>query len=402
MAFKNPRKPSSPPQYSIRKKNKVTPFDHFPAEEPNETLEERFAYRTRELDEANQKLSQARDQFYALFNANPIPTALTRLEDDVFLNVNPEFLDYFGIAREEVVGHTTQELNLGPGMGTRARADFIALMKREGKIRNQETEIVLPSGETRHILASVQYIEVDNTDALISTFIDITEHVKAERQIRELASSLTRAEQEERFSLSRILHDDLQQRLFAIQMHLSFLRDAYEKNDLQAFKVDFPQMEEWLAGAIATTRELSVDLDPPILHGEGLKEALIWLAAHEKEQYGLDVEVKTEGIPVQLEENLRVLLFQAIRELLFNVVKHSNTLKAVVSIAYEDDHVHIAVSDKGEGFDAEAFATNELIGHGLHSIRHRLNLMGCSMVIDSAPGQGTRVTIDVPTQTPEA
>jgi signal transduction histidine kinase len=294
------------------------------------------------------------------------------------------------------------EFNLGLGLGSPTRDDFIAHIKAEGRIRDFERELDHPSGDKRHILASIQYIELEEGEALISTFIDITDRVAAERRIRELASSLTRAEQEERYQLSRVLHDDLQQRLFAIQMHLSFLRDAYEKNDLQAVAGDFPQMEEWLREAINTTRALSMDIDPPILHGEGLREAVLWLAAHKKDQYSLDVNVQTSGIPVQLDENLRVVLFQAIRELLFNVVKHSNSLEAVVTIEYKHDRVSVTVSDQGDGFDANSLMSTKLMGHGLHSIRHRLNLMDCSMAIDSAPGQGTRITIEAPIQPPEA
>jgi signal transduction histidine kinase len=231
---------------------------------------------------------------------------------------------------------------------------------------------------------------------LITAFIDITERVRAEQQIRSLASELTATEQAERHRLAQVLHDDLQQRIFAIQMQLSFLKDAYEKNDLKAFAVDFPQLETWLAEAIHVTRQLSVDLSPPILHGEGLFEAILWLAAQMQEQYNLLVNVQTDGTSSQLDEKLRVLVFYAVRELLFNTVKHAGTLNATVDFKSQDCYLRVTVSDQGKGFNTEEVMGDSKIAHGLLVIRHRLNLLGCSMYIKSQTGKGTEAIIEVP------
>ena len=362
----------------------------------HQELEERVQERTRELDEANQRIAQARDLFYALFHANPIPTALIRLADFVFLNVNVEFLNYFGFQREDVIGHSAGELNLGLGLRTTAPENLNAQTRKDGGVRSYETEITLSSGETRNIIVSVQNISLDDSEAFISTFIDITDRVRAEQQIRVLASELTATEQKERHRISQILHDDLQQRLFAVQMQISFLKEAYEKNELKTFAVDFPQWEAWLAEAIQVTRQLSVDLSPPILHGEGLVESIIWLASQMQEQYGLEVDINSKGKPIQLDEKVRVLVFYAVRELLFNTVKHAGTLKAEVDFEHEDHRLRVSVSDPGKGFDKTEVMSDPKITHGLLTIRHRLNLLGCSMDIRSQPGQGTEAVIEVP------
>jgi two-component system, chemotaxis family, CheB/CheR fusion protein len=366
--------------------------------ELNASLEQRVEQRTQELDQASQKAERARDLFSTLFNANPIPTALARAADDVFINVNVEFLNYFGFERDKVIGHPAGEfgLGLGSGVGVPTPEDFVTRIQDEGKIGSYETQITHPSGEVRNILASVQYINMDNTDCLITSFIDITERVLAEEQIRALASELTAAEQAERHRLAQVLHDDLQQRIFAVQMQLSFLKDAYEKNNLQDVKVDFSQLEEWLAEAIQVTRNLSVDLSPPILHGEGLVEAVIWLAAHMKEQYGLKVNIESGGRPAELDEKVRVLVFYALRELLFNVVKHAGTLETTVRFEHQDSRLLVIVRDQGTGFDSERVMGDPTIAHGLWIIRHRLNLLGCNMEVNSQPGNGTEVIIEVP------
>lgn len=361
-------------------------------------LEQRVAERTQELDQANQELSHARDLFYALFNANPIPASLTRMEDGVFINVNDEFLNYFNIERDTLIGHSEEEFGLGLGLGQEAqtRDDFNAFAKAQGRIGTYETEITRPSGEVRNILASVQYLRIDDADALITAFIDITDRVHAEQQIRSLASELTLTEQAERHRLAQILHDDLQQRLFAVQMQLSFLKDAYEKNDLQAFRVDFPQLEEWLAETIQVTRQLSVDLSPPILHGAGLAEATVWLASQMEEQYSLKVNIQSNGKPAALNEKVRVLVFYALREILFNIVKHAGTLEAEVRFEHYDSGFRVTVRDQGAGFDSATVMNNPTVAHGLLILRHRLNLMGCRLLVNSHPGGGTEVVIEVP------
>ena len=366
--------------------------------ELNATLEQRVEERTYELENANQKIGEARDLFYALFHANPIPTTLNRLDDGMFIDANAEFLRYFNLQREDIIGHPAQEygLGLGLGLGAQEQSTMLARVKDEGTIESYETEFRSPSGEKRNVFASIQYIKLDNTDALISAFIDITERVNAEQQIRTLAAELTAAEQAERHRLAQILHDDLQQRMFAIQMQLSFLKDAYERNDLQGFKIDFPQLEEWLAESIQVTRQLSVDLSPPILHGEGLLEATVWLAAQMQEQYNLSVGIRADEQPAQLDEKVRVLVFYAIRELLFNIVKHSGTLDATVTFENYDDTLRVTVQDAGKGFPSQEYMSSRSMGHGLLSLRHRLNLLGCTMEVKSEIGNGTEISIEVP------
>jgi two-component system CheB/CheR fusion protein len=359
-------------------------------------LEQHELERFEEVKQANQKLARARDLFYALFDTNPIPTVLIRQEDETFLYANTEFLNYFQLQSTEVIGHDAAEFSLGLGLKDYAQEDLRTQLQKYGTMRDLELKIQHPSGETRTILASIQYLNLEETDTLIVTFVDITERVRAEQQIRALASELTATEQAERHRLSQILHDDLQQRIFAVQMQLSFLKDAYEKNDLQSFAVDFSQLEEWLAEAIQVTRKLSVDLSPPILHGEGLVEAVIWLASQMDEQYGLKINIKSAGVPAVLDEKVRVLAFYAVRELLFNIVKHAGTLEATVRFEHHDSRLVVIVKDQGTGFDSIAILNDPKLAHGLLSIRHRLSLLGCRIEMHSQPGNGTEAIIEIP------
>jgi len=337
---------------------------------------------------------QASELFSMLFHANPIPTALTRLDNALFLDVNEAYLQYYELERQAVIGHTAEELKLP--IEPHQREQIVARLLGEGIIRNLELQIEHPSRGTRTILLSLQPINFEDAEAVIATSIDITERVDAERQVRTVASSLTAGDQVERHRISRILHDELQQNIFAVKMQLTFLSEAIERNDLEGLKVDLRQLDDWLAEAIATTRQVSIDLSPPVLHGEGLAEAIIWLASQMKEQYGLDVSAHTNGVQAAFEDDIRVLVFQSVRELLFNVVKHSGVLKARLTFEQMNGKAYITVSDDGKGFDSQAMMEDWKAAHGLLRMRDRLFLLGCNLEVKSEPDNGTQITIEAP------
>src|SRR6185369_16230426 len=113
-------------------------------------------------------------------------------------------------------------------------------------------------------------------------------------------------------------------------------------------------LQDWLDESISMTRNLSIDLSPAILKGEGLTDALIWLSTQMEDQYGLKVTLNANGIAARYEDSLRILLFQAVREILFNVVKHANTHEATITLKRADGHTRLIVSDYGMGFDAQS------------------------------------------------
>jgi CheY-like chemotaxis protein len=200
--------------------------------------------------------------------------------------------------------------------------------------------------------------------------------------------------------LAEMLHDDLQQLLVGAKFRLSSLNRSPQEDTRQAAS----QVEELIDESIERSRSLTGELSPPILHQGGLGPALEWLTVWMEQKHGLKVDLQIQdGVGVE-SEDMRVLLFQAVRELLFNTVKHANVKKAEVSLVGVDDHVEVTVSDIGVGFDPEASIPRQgrSGGFGLFSIRERLDLMGGKMEIDSAPGRGSRFTLRAPIVSPLA
>ena len=214
-------------------------------------------------------------------------------------------------------------------------------------------------------------------------------------QLSRLSSELTLAEQRERRRLARVLHDHLQQLLVGAKLGLHMLG----RGDGTHTKQDVAQVVELVDEAITASRSLTVELSPPILHEAGLQAGLQWLARWMRQKHNLEVELRGHK-DTTLREDVRVLLFESVRELLFNVVKHAGTRRSAVEIeTVTPTLLRVMVSDEGRGFDAAAAlrpGAARLGGFGLFSIHERLTLIGGSMTVWSEEGRGSRFVLTAP------
>ena len=298
------------------------------------------------------------------------------------------------LSQEQVIGKTDWDL-----FPTEEAARLTEFKQRilDSGISIREELLISTGGVPRWYDAIYQPIfdEAQQIIGVVCYARDITERILSEQKIRSLSSELTRAEQAERHRISQILHDDLQQRLFAIKMQLSMLKETTNADkaspDIQA---DLEQVQSWLSEAITITRDMSIDLSPIVLQGDGLTEAVTWLASRMKEQYGLHVTLDVNYDFHQYDGDLRILLFQGIRELLFNSVKHGESKQAVITMEQVDNFGRITISDTGKGFDVAATLNDPKAAHGLLIIQDRLKLVGGNMKVTSIPGEGTRVVIE--------
>ncbi|KJS32368.1 MAG: hypothetical protein VR64_07610 [Desulfatitalea sp. BRH_c12] len=214
-------------------------------------------------------------------------------------------------------------------------------------------------------------------------------------QLARLSLELTMAEQRERRRLAETMHDHLQQLLAGARLHMDLGIAETAAEQQPAFKNAY----DLILQALKATRNLSAELSPPVLFQQGLSEAFGWLARWMKKTHALDVEIEVDEGDYPVEEAVKVLLFQSVRELLFNVKKHAQTNCARVAMTHMDGRIKLVVSDTGTGFDTQTpWRTDAETdkGFGLFSVRERLVLLEGTFDIESSPGGGTTVALTAP------
>ena len=243
--------------------------------------------------------------------------------------------------------------------------------------------------------------------------LDITEHRQAIAQLRtanhrlenlaaeqakhlrEIASELTCTEQRERDRLQELLHDNMQPLLVAARLSLCGLHAETPASDCLRVSA---QACAHISKVLQVARTLSQQLSPPLIRERGLNPALESLChwVHTNHMLSVHMEATPEAEPEDVAT--RLLCFNAVRELLMNVVKHAGTKQASLKLELADHHtLRITVTDHGIGFDPELLTR----GTGLPAIRRRLGMLGGCLRIESQPGQGSAAILTAPLHTPE-
>ncbi len=211
-------------------------------------------------------------------------------------------------------------------------------------------------------------------------------------QLRSLASQLSIAEERERRSLAADLHDQVGQALAIIKLKLGLVRQHVADPDAG------PHLDEiraLLDEAISHTRSLTFDLSPPILYELGLEPALEWLAEQFQQKYGIPVQMHDDGQLKPLGDDVRGMLFRAVRELLINVAKHARAQNVALTVNRIEGSISIQVKDDGAGFDGRD-SMQPARGFGLFNIRERLTAIGGRLGIESERGHGATITVVAP------
>jgi len=209
-----------------------------------------------------------------------------------------------------------------------------------------------------------------------------------------VASELSLTEERERRRLATEMHDHVGQILALAQIKLGALKESASSTNL-AGAMD--EVRRLIEQTIRYTRALTFEMSPPILYDLGLEAAIDWLAELMQEQHGIRIEVQTDRSPKPMDDELRILLFQGVRELLVSVVKQAKASRVGVFIKREGTAMRVRVEGDGVGLglssDTPLGSRN---GLGLFSIRERLRCLGGDLEEDAEPGPGSGVTLVVP------
>jgi len=208
-----------------------------------------------------------------------------------------------------------------------------------------------------------------------------------QKQLQLLSSQISLIEEREKRKIATELHDCIGQTLALTKIKLKSLRKLSESAECKNIIEEILQLvEQTIEGA----RTLTFELSPPILYELGFCHALQWLVDQFSEQHGITIKFNKYDGDLYLDNNIRFILFQAVRELLMNIVKHAQATKVKINMSIVDGNLKIVIEDNGIGLPERSSICT---GYGLFNIRERMNHINGHFEIISTNSRGTRATL---------
>ncbi len=216
------------------------------------------------------------------------------------------------------------------------------------------------------------------------------EGLRAQTELKELSARLVSAQEEERRAISRELHDEVGQSLSALLMEAGNAA-ASVPNDSIDVRRHVESIKKLAEASVAIIRNMTLLLRPSMLDDFGLVPALEWQAREVSKRTGLRVHVTADEASGELPDDLRTCIYRVVQEALHNCARHSHARSVQVVVKQEGSKIILSVEDDGRGFDAR-----RVRGLGLVGMEERVNHLGGAFEIESEPGGGTRVAVELP------
>jgi PAS domain S-box-containing protein len=223
-----------------------------------------------------------------------------------------------------------------------------------------------------------------------------------ERELELLSGARVNAQEEERRRIAREIHDSLGQMLTAIKFNVEILEDAADLQSVDDRK-RIGDIKGLLDNAMAEAREISYNLMPSVLVDFGLVPALQFLGEQFSKRNQLNVQVHTNGVDGRLDPSIEVGLYRIAQEALTNITKHAAAHEVTVQLIGDTKSIRLIIEDDGKGFQINRFEPRSLQRHGLGlvSMRERAASFNGMFVLDSHPGRGTEIIVEIPKMSSE-
>jgi PAS domain S-box-containing protein len=324
-----------------------------------------------------------------LFEQAPQATALANLDTRV-VRVNREFTRLFGYTPQETVGHRLSDLIVPPEsreeiqrhlelMSQRQRLDAEVIRQRKG-------------GNRLHVLAVGAPVSLPRGQiAIYAMYRDISERKATEEALHALSIRLMEVQDNERKHLASELHDEIGQLLTGLRLLLR--RDEESPSDtLGIRRLQALAMVDELLGRV---QGLSFDLGPADLDQLGLLPALLALFERYSAQTGILVNFKHQGVERRFSSRLETGAYRIVQEALTNAARHASVASVSVRVWTDADRLYLQIEDRGRGFEPEVVLRASR-SNGLVGMQRRIMLLGGRMTIESSPGAGTTIIVELP------
>jgi two-component system CheB/CheR fusion protein len=346
------------------------------------------------LKRAEIGLRQSERRFATTFRASPAGILLADLSDGRIVDINEAGTAALGCSRDEALARTTIDFGLWLDEAERTEA-IQQLQESDGHAWRKEVSLTWPSGEKRYLDVRFELIELENRPCFLVICNDITpyhETLDDLRNERKALLQLSEMHEHDRQLTVFEIHDGIAQMLFGAKCKLEALTKRWP--------ADMPELRETLEAGLLLVRtaahearRLMSGLRPSELDTLGVAGAIKRWVADQQSREGPTVDFSHQLGGARLAPPLDNAVFRIVQEAVSNARRHSQSDRVQIELTRDGDWLRLRVEDWGVGFDASSPRKDSF---GLRGIRERARLLDGRCDIDTAPGRGTRIVVELP------
>jgi len=342
------------------------------------------------------------DKFYKAFHYAPFSMCITRISDGKIMEVNEYFENCQGRTMDDIEGQST--ISLGIWLSESDRTSFIQSLKN-GQTKNLQYHFRRKNGDTFLGELSAQTFIYNDEECLISVIIDITEKTKANKLLKDsqqllkkFAAQLQSAVEEEKVMLANQIDNELNQNLAALKIDLGHFKNKLNEKQLNDIPTEISKkiddVYSILGNSLRSSLKIMNSLRNEVLYIMGFLDAV--------ELY-VDEFSKTNHIKCLIETNISKLtlnpqqstpLFRVFENAMSNIAEHSKATEVKIRIETIENILRMEIIDNGIGFSYKP--SKRYTSKGLMFMQERIHLLDGNMQIETAPGKGTKIMLEVP------
>jgi PAS domain S-box-containing protein len=336
--------------------------------------------------------SEPQELLQSMFINSPIGVFIVQNRN--FQLFNPEFQELTGYSRDELLVMDCLE-HVSPEDRNVVRENAVRMLKGE-RLSPYEYRFTTKGGKVIWVMEKVIPGQFRGKRATLGYFVDITEQRRLRENIQFYIAEITRYQEEERERIARELHDETAQALASLSLDISAITKAKERLSGETVK-RLEQLQAKVDSIMEGVRRFAHELRPDVLDRLGLMSALELLADELNQGAKINARVEVNGTARRLSPQLELVLFRIAQEALRNVKKHSEATEAVVRVEFTAKQIKLNVTDNGIGFELPE-VLSDFAGEsklGLIGMQERARLLDGSFSVESQPGRGTTITVEV-------
>jgi PAS domain S-box-containing protein len=345
-------------------------------------------------------LQESEEKYKLLFSKNPMPMWVYNAKTFEFLAVNEAALKHYGYEREEFLQLKVTEIRPSDELDRFLQSNMI----RDGNIRNAGVwKHRKKNGDLIEVEVLAQRIVYEGNDALLVLIHDVTDKLKNEQallksyeQIKQLASHLQEVREQERKRIAREIHDELGQHLTALKMNVSWM-DKQTSADDEVIKMKMRQTINIINESNLAIRKILNELRTDFVSRTSISETMESQCLQLQHQTGIKAIYNIETVNFEIEDSVSACLYRSLQEAFTNIIRYANAASVWVDLKTQNGNITLKIRDNGVGFDPQKISSHSF---GLLGIKERVHDLHGFFRLESAPGKGTALHLEIPLKKP--